>query len=129
MGTRHLLLKHHAYIMQSGNEAAAIDLSAAAGAVTEPDDVGAVLAKAQVERDLLGVVGQPNEPRLAVAIIPHENRELAAGQSASPSSLTCYDNGGSASSPMLYSIGTYNSAYNNSNQVNCWLSFRIQGGD
>jgi len=54
------------------------------------------------------------------------NNGASPGQSASPTTMTCYDNGGSSSNSMLYSLGTYNSAYNNSNKVNCWLSFQFQ---
>jgi hypothetical protein len=45
----------------------------------------------------------------------------APGTAAPPTALTCYDNGGSASSPMQYSLGT-----NSGTGVNCALSFQFQ---
>ncbi len=42
--------------MQSGNEAAAVNLAAALCSVAEPDYVGAALAKSGTESKLLGVV-------------------------------------------------------------------------
>jgi hypothetical protein len=47
--------------------------------VSEPDDARAGLAKAQIERQLLGVVSQRNESHIAVDVIAHENCQLAAG--------------------------------------------------
>jgi hypothetical protein len=38
-------LENHAHVMQTGNEGRAVDLPAAAGAVAEPDDVGAARAE------------------------------------------------------------------------------------
>jgi prepilin-type N-terminal cleavage/methylation domain-containing protein len=51
----------------------------------------------------------------------NNNAVNAPGIAASPSSFTCYDNGGNASSPMQYSL-----SYNNGNGVNCALSFQFQ---
>jgi len=48
---------------------------------------------------------------------------VAPGTAKSPTSLTCYDNGGNASAPMKYTVAppTTNSA-----NLNCALSFRFQ---
>jgi prepilin-type N-terminal cleavage/methylation domain-containing protein len=43
------------------------------------------------------------------------------GAAQTPQTWTCYDNGGNASAPMQYSLGT-----NNGNGVNCALSFQFQ---
>jgi hypothetical protein len=51
------MFKDHADIMQSGNEAASVSLSAARSAVTEPDNVGASLTQAGVKGEALGVIG------------------------------------------------------------------------
>ena len=64
--------------MESGDEAAAISLAAAGCTVAKADDVGAMLAKASVESEPLGVMGERNETRFAVLIVTHEDGELAA---------------------------------------------------
>ena len=51
-------LKHHADIMQAGNETAAVDLVAAGCAVAEAYNIGAMLAQAGRKGELLGVVGE-----------------------------------------------------------------------
>lgn len=38
-------LKHHAHVMQAGDETGAIGSAAAGCAVAEPDNIGAILAK------------------------------------------------------------------------------------
>lgn len=69
--------------MQAGDEAASVDLGAAAGAVAEPDDVGAVLLQAALEGDAFRVVGEGDEAQLSVLIVAHQDGELAAcGQRA-----------------------------------------------
>jgi hypothetical protein len=45
--------------------------------VAEPDDVGAVLSKATGKRQPLGVKGEGDKAILAVAIVAHEDGELA----------------------------------------------------
>ena len=87
-------LKHHANVMQSGNEAAAVNLAAAGCPVTETDDVGATLAKSGSECELLGVVGKRNKPGFTVAIITHEDCEFPAcgedtGTVTDESSVAC----------------------------------------
>jgi len=52
------LLEHHAHVVQSRNEAAAIYLAAAGCPVAEPNDVGAALTKSGGNGQLLGVVGE-----------------------------------------------------------------------
>src|SRR5579871_508988 len=74
-----LLLEDHAHVMQAGNEAAAVDLSRAAGPVAEPDNVGAVLAEASGESEPLRVVRQGHKPGLFVAVIAHQDCELPGG--------------------------------------------------
>src|SRR6266545_7806605 len=64
--------------MQPGDEAAAVDLLAAAGAMAEADDVGPVLAQPAREGKPLGVKGEGDEPGLAVAVIAHQEGQLAA---------------------------------------------------
>ena len=44
----------------------AVDLLAAAGPVAEADDVGAVLPQSGVEGEAFGVVGEGDEPGLAI---------------------------------------------------------------
>jgi hypothetical protein len=63
--------------MQSRNEAAAVNLSAARCAVAEPDYVGAGLAKANGKGKLLGV-GERNESGFAVAIVAHDDCKSSA---------------------------------------------------
>lgn len=65
--------------MQAGNKAAAVDLLAAAGPVAEADDVGAALDEAAIKGDAFGVIGEGHESGFAVAVVAHENGELAAG--------------------------------------------------
>ena len=65
--------------MEAGNEAAAIDLAAARCTVTESDDVGATLTKPALKGQLFRVIGEWNETGVAVAIVAHENRQLAIG--------------------------------------------------
>src|SRR5579884_162571 len=65
--------------MEAGDEAAAINLSRTAGPVAEPDNVGAVLAEANRESEPLRVEGEGDKPGLSVAVIAHEDRELAGG--------------------------------------------------
>ena len=65
--------------MQAGDEAAAVDLLAAAGPVAEADDVGAVLGKPGSEGEALGVKDERDVSGIAVGIIAHEDGELAAG--------------------------------------------------
>jgi len=77
------LREYHAYVVQARNEATAIDFGTAGGAVAEPDDVCAALVKSKVKSELLGVVGEGNETRLAVDVITHEDGELAAWQKCS----------------------------------------------
>src|SRR5258708_3778158 len=77
------LLENHADVVQARDEAAAIDLLAAAGAVAETDDVGAVLNQPGRERQPLAVVNQRDLPGLAVGIVAHEDGELAAAFQAS----------------------------------------------
>jgi len=64
--------------MQSGNEAAAVNFAAAGCPVAETDYVGAALTESGSEGKLLGVVGEGNEPGLAVAIVADENCEFTA---------------------------------------------------
>ncbi len=72
--------------MQAGDEAAAVDLLAAAGAVAEADDVGAVLLQPGIEGQSLGVVDQRHVAGLAVAVVAHEDGQLAAGFQGLPCS-------------------------------------------
>src|SRR3954453_19664385 len=65
-------------VVQAGDEAAAVDLLAAAGTVAEPDDVGAALRQPGRERQPLGVVGEGDEPIAAVAVVAHQDGQLAA---------------------------------------------------
>jgi hypothetical protein len=44
--------------------------------MTETDDVGAVLAKAGIEGDSLGVIDEGNEALLPIIIVTHENSEF-----------------------------------------------------
>ena len=71
-------LKHHAHVVQAGDEAAAINLAATRCSVVEPDDAGAVLTKASGESESLRVVGERAESGFAVAIIAHEDCEFTA---------------------------------------------------
>lgn len=64
--------------MQAGNEAAAIDLTAAGCPVAEPDDVSAMLPQSSIEGEALRVMGERNETRLMVRIIAHKDGELSA---------------------------------------------------
>ena len=65
--------------MQAGDESGAIDLLRAAGSVAEPDDVSAVLLETSCECEAFCVIGEGDEPRIAVGVITHQNRELPAG--------------------------------------------------
>ena len=62
------LFKNHAHVMQSGDEAAAINFAATGCAVAESDDVGAALAKSRSKGKLLGVVGEWDKSGLIIAI-------------------------------------------------------------
>ena len=64
--------------MQAGDEAAAVNFSRAAGPVAEPDNVCAVLAKANRESEPLRVVGEGDKPGFFIAVIAHEDGQLAA---------------------------------------------------
>ena len=46
--------------------------------MTEPDNVGAGLAKSGGESELFGVIRERNEPGFAVAIVAHEDCEFPA---------------------------------------------------
>src|SRR5262249_30276581 len=70
--------KDHAHVMQPGDEAAPVNLLAAAGAVAEADYVGRVLVQAGGERKPFRVPGERNEARLAVGVVAHEHGQLAA---------------------------------------------------
>jgi len=59
--------------MQSGNEAAAVNLAAAGCPVAESNNVRAAKAKSCGKGKLLGVVGERNESGFPVAIITHED--------------------------------------------------------
>ncbi len=70
--------KHHADVVQSWDEAAAVGFAAAGCAVCETDDVGAVLAEASGKRQLLGVVGERYETGLTVGVVTHEDGKFPA---------------------------------------------------
>ena len=65
--------------MQSRDKAAAVSLAAAGCAVAETDDVGAGLAQAEGKGQPLCMVGERDEPRFPVAIVAHEDDQLATG--------------------------------------------------
>ena len=65
--------------MQARNKRRAVDFLAAAGPVTESDDVGPMLFQTTGERDLLGVVRQRDESFVAVGVIAHQDGQLSAG--------------------------------------------------
>lgn len=71
-------LENRANVMQTGNERAAVDFLAARGPMAKADDIGRTLPQACLEGQLLGVVGEGNKSRLAVDIVAHQNRQLAA---------------------------------------------------
>ena len=60
-----------------GMNADSVDLLAAAGSVTEADDVRAVLPEPGGESQSLGVVDEREVARLAVGIIAHQDGQLA----------------------------------------------------
>jgi hypothetical protein len=72
-------LENHAYVMQAGDEAAAVHLLAAAGPVRKADYVGAVLAQTGLEGQSLGVPRQRDEAGLSIHVIAYQNPQLAAG--------------------------------------------------
>jgi hypothetical protein len=72
-------LKDRAHVVKTGNKAASVDFFAAARAVRETDNVGATLPKARLEAEPLRVVGERHEVRLSVAVVAHQDGELAAG--------------------------------------------------
>ena len=47
--------------------------------MTEPDDVGATLPQARLEGKSFGVVGKRYKPGFPVAIVAHQDGELATG--------------------------------------------------
>ena len=65
-----IVLEDHAHVVQAGDEAAGRS-SAAAGAVAEADDVGAVLPAGRQQGKPFGVVSEGNKPGLAVGVISH----------------------------------------------------------
>lgn len=65
--------------MQPWNEAARVHFFGATRSVTETDDVSARLLETGCERQSLGPVRKRNVACLAIAVVAHENRELATG--------------------------------------------------
>src|SRR5436309_16139187 len=70
-------LEDHADVVQAGDEAAAVHLLAAAGAVAEADDARAVLPEAGPQGEELGVEYQRHEAGLAVGVVAPEDGQLA----------------------------------------------------
>src|SRR2546425_53698 len=72
------LRENHAHVVQTRNEAAAVNFLAAARAVREADDVRAGLAQTAFKGDALRVIRQRHESRFAIAVVAHQNHQLAA---------------------------------------------------
>ena len=64
--------------MQPRNETAGVNLAGAAGAVTEPDDIGTGLLQASSKCQMLRPVRERNESGAPVAVVAHEDREISA---------------------------------------------------
>ena len=72
-------LKDHADVVQAGDEAAAVDFLAAAGAVAENRMMSVQCWREPGgEGQSLGVVDQRDEAGLAVGVIAHQDGQLAA---------------------------------------------------
>src|ERR1051325_1870828 len=71
-------LEDRAHVVQPRDEAAPVRLRAAARAVRKADDVRTCLLQACAEAKPLRVIDERHESRFAVAVIAHQDRELAA---------------------------------------------------
>jgi len=72
------VFKDHAHIVQAGDEAAAVDLLATARTVTEADDFGPVLTKANGEGKSFRVERERDESHLTIKVVPHEYGQFPA---------------------------------------------------
>src|SRR3954469_11570214 len=74
------VLKDDADVVQARDERRPVDSPAAARPVREADDVRAVLAEPDGEREPLRVIDERDEAFLAVAVVAHEHGKFAVGR-------------------------------------------------